>query len=174
MNTTFNVIVGICLLGALPAVFASGNCDNEYPSIPFSTPSSNFTIQNNGTVIHHPTGLMWMRCSLGQTWDGANCTGSASIYNWQNALAQHETHFVGYADWRLPNKNELATIVEERCWSPTVNSAIFSNVPSARFWSSSPSEDNGDYAWFVDFSDGNVRFGYKGNDGHVRLVRAGQ
>ena len=75
------------------------------------------------------TGLIWMRCSLGQMWDGAACSGTANTYTWQAALqAAFEINsgasnddgdglagFANETDWRLPNRNELESIVERRC-----------------------------------------------------------
>lgn len=31
------------------------------------------------------TGLIWMRCSIGQEWTGLNCTGTPVELNWQDA-----------------------------------------------------------------------------------------
>ncbi|MDP2902572.1 MAG: hypothetical protein Q8N96_05635 [Methylovulum sp.] len=42
-----------------------------------TTPTSDFTDNNDGTVTHKTTGLTWMRCAMGQTWTGAACTGTA-------------------------------------------------------------------------------------------------
>ena len=32
------------------------------------------------------TGLIWMRCVLGQEWTGTNCQGKATKFNWWNAI----------------------------------------------------------------------------------------
>lgn len=63
-----------------------------------------FTLHDDGTVTHNKTGLMWMRCALGQNWNGATCTGSGQTYIWQAALQAAEgSSFAGHGDWRLPN-----------------------------------------------------------------------
>src|SRR5690606_14572885 len=94
----------------LAAHSAAATCRND---ITASTPDQDFTLHNDGTATHNSTGLMWMRCSLGQTWDGSTCTGAASSFAWQNALVAAQSHsFAGHSDWRLPNKNELASLVE--------------------------------------------------------------
>jgi hypothetical protein len=138
-------------------------------------PNSNFTIHKDGTVSHNTTGLMWMRCSLGQKWDGKTCAGSPTMYTWKEALqAGAHYEFAGYADWRLPNKNELESIVEERCYSPAVNSTVFLNTPPVFFWSSSPYAGFSQGAWSVDFGFGAVNASDKDGGIAVRLVRDDQ
>lgn len=165
----------LSLLAVSGSVLADGKCINENTAIPFSTPSSDFTVHGDGTVTHNPTGLMWMQCSLGQSWDDNSCTGSPITLNWQNALQAAEGHsFGGYSDWRLPNKNELASILELRCWHPSINGAIFPNMQWGWFWSSSPHAYYSNYAWYVHFGSGAVGHNFKYNGCHVLLVRAGQ
>ncbi len=115
---------------------AVADCNN---AIPKTTPDNAFTLHNNGTVTHNTTGLMWMRCQLGQTWDGTTCSGSSQGYTWSAALQAADSYaFSGYSDWRLPNKNELASIVERACFNPAINSTAFPNTPASYVWSSSP------------------------------------
>ncbi len=61
------------------------------------------------------TNLVWMRCSLGQTWDGKTCTGEAKSYTWQEALDaakafNNDGGFGGYKDWIVPHIEDLSTI----------------------------------------------------------------
>jgi hypothetical protein len=37
-------------------------------------------------VTEFQTGLMWMRCAIGQTWDGATRKGHTNALNWQQAI----------------------------------------------------------------------------------------
>ena len=174
MNKAINTIGYLSAVMLLLAAHSSAaTCRND---ITASTPYKDFTLHNDGTVTHNSTGLMWMRCSLGQTWDGSTCTGAASTFTWQNALGAAQSHnFAGHSDWRLPNKNELASLVEQRCVSPAINSKIFPSTPTGgSFWSSSPHAGLSDDAWGVYFGSGLVLNFYKGYDGQVRLVRAGQ
>lgn len=61
------------------------------------------------------TGLMWDRCSVGQSWNGTTCTGEAIQLNWQDAK-DYVKKFTnqqakgGYSDWRLPTIQELSSI----------------------------------------------------------------
>jgi hypothetical protein len=142
-------------------------------SIPATTPSSPYTVNTDGTVTDKHSGLMWKRCSEGQS--GANCTGGRPAeYSWHGALQQaHTSKFAGYLDWRLPNVQELRTLVEEQCYEPAINAAVFPNT-SGGYWSSSPFAYGSDGAWFVDFFNGYDHWNYKSNFGYVRLVRGGQ
>lgn len=169
------VTAAACLL-ASGQIQASSLCaGNENTAITATTPSADFSDNGDGTVTHHATGLIWQRCSLGQSWDGTDCTGTATTFTWQQALAAGAQHSLGgFSDWRLPNKNELASIVEYRCVDPAINNQAFPNTPSAWYWSSSPNANGSSSAWGVYFYYGRVSFNFKGYYGHVRLVRAGQ
>ena len=39
-----------------------------------------YAINNDGTVTDPTTGLTWMRCAMGQSWNGTTCTGTGSRY----------------------------------------------------------------------------------------------
>jgi len=162
------------------------DCNN---AIPRTTPDQAFTLHNDGTVTHNTTGLMWMRCLVGQTWNGSTCSGISPGYTWQNALQTAKGFsFAGQNDWRLPNKNELVSIVERACLGPAINSTVFPDTDSRGAWSSTPSGYFRDYdynssgrvrdytAWGVDFGYGSTIKYSKINEYEgltVRLVRGG-
>jgi hypothetical protein len=168
-------VFSACLLLAyifLPAGAAAQSCNK---SIAASTPDTSFTIRNDGTATHKPTGLMWMRCSLGQQWDGQTCRGMAVGYTWGAALqAANRYEFAGYTDWRLPNKNELETIFEGNCVLPATNDRVFPATPPVYFWSSSPYAGLADGAWSLDFGYGSVNASVKSGSLNARLVRGGE
>ncbi|HDY7831466.1 TPA: DUF1566 domain-containing protein [Vibrio vulnificus] len=167
--------VALGLLLVVNAQASSLCAGSENSAIAASTPTADFSDNGDGTVTHHKTGLIWQRCSLGQSWDGSDCIGTATTFTWELALAAAAQHSLGgFSDWRLPNKNELASIVEYRCWSPAINNQQFPNTPSAWYWSSSPFSNFSGLAWYVSFSDGFVYNEYEYGDFHVRLVRAGK
>lgn len=142
--------------------------------IPNNAPDSRYTLHSDGSVTDNATGLMWQRCSLGQTWDGSTCTGGVSSYTWQGALQQGESdNFAGYSDWRLPNVAELRSIVAYNRHSPAINRTIFPSTGSSWYWSSSPAIHNSIYVWAVNFGDGYDGDSYRGYAA-VRLVRGGQ
>jgi hypothetical protein len=169
-----NALFVASLLLALPVLAQAVN-----PNIENITPDSRYTVHNDGTVTDNDTGLMWMQCSEGQSWESnggaGNCTGTATTHTWDAALAlANGKAFAGYSDWRLPDIKQLASLVAEDRYSPAINSTIFPATPSSSFWSGSPNANFSGYSWFVYF--------YRGNDSssgryyayHVRLVRSAQ
>src|SRR5690606_32812493 len=106
------------------------------------------------------TGLMWKRCAEGQVWAAGSCVGSTSIFTWQNAL-QHTADtnlgaaFAGHSDWRVPNIQELQSILEEQCSNPTINAQVFPATSIITpYWSASPWVGNSVSAWGVRFDIG--------------------
>lgn len=136
-----------------------------------STPNSDFTDNKDGTVTHKRTGLVWQRCSVGQTWTGLTCSGTASTYTYDQAIALNST-FAGHNDWHAPNANELASIVKYNAVNPTINTTQFPNTPSNDFWSSSPYVGDTSHAWSVAFSYGDVYGSSRDSSLAVRLVHA--
>lgn len=152
----------------------------------------------DGTVFDKQTQLVWMRCSLGQSWDGKTCNGEAKKYTWHDATKL--THqFAGSTAWRLPTVEELDSLVycskgrkpsarpngeyvedtNGQCLGdnyqlPTLNITAFPNTPDSWYWSSSPYASRSGIAWDVSFYGGGFGNRYKYGSLPVRLVRAGQ
>jgi len=165
-------IMTLCLLLIFLASLPSRAGQNCQEAITATTPDSRFIVHDDGTVTDNTTGLTWMRCSLGQKWDGKTCREAATSLSWADGLrAAAGYEFAGHADWRLPNKNELESIVESRCFSPAINTSVFPGTPPAFFWSSSPYAGLANGAWSVDFGYGAVTASVKNGSIHVRLLR---
>ena len=162
-------LLAMVLLVSTPPAVAQ-TCRDD---INASTPDSRFIDNGDGTVNDQATGLIWKQCAEGLSGTGCQI-GSAMRFTWQQALQQAESaDFAGSALWRLPNKKELGSLVEQRCYAPAINAHFFPNTPTTWwFWSSSTYAYNSSYAWEVDFNDGEESYGYKltANE-YVRLVR---
>src|ERR1035437_746674 len=128
-------LLGLMLGAASPALAAKTYSDN-----------------GDGTVTDPTTGLIWMRCAMGQTWDGSTCTGTASTYTWDQANALTGTvTFAGQSDWRLPNIRELQTIVDRTESDPAIDRVAFPNTPMfLYFWSGSPYAGDSNAWWEID------------------------
>lgn len=160
------------LIASITAFTSQAACRDD---ITPSTPTNRFTVHDDGTVTDTQTGLLWQRCSLGQSWDGNSCIGDAASYTWQGALtAAEDNKFAGISNWVLPNIKQLTSIVEVACFLPAINSTVFPNTPSGIFWTNSPYADGNDRAFYVSFYNGSDNVYGKGNDLNVRLVRVGQ
>jgi len=158
---------------ALTATLSHGQTCN--PNIVREAPDSRYQLLNGDTEVKDiQTGLIWQRCSLGQTWSGSSCTGTAATYNWANALQTAKN--MG-DDWRVPNIKELDSLVEEACYNTAINETFFPATQANKlYWSSSPVANHTGYAWIVNFHDGGDYNGDGGKlyDGYVRLVRSSQ
>lgn len=121
----------------------------------------------DGTVTDTRTGLSWMRCSVGQTWDGSTCIGKAGSYKWVDAnnLA---IKYAGRNDWRLPSLDELDGILDRSRKGPAINISTFPGTPSAYFWSSTcPTISR---AYSLDFDNRGSISKSHDLESHVRLV----
>ena len=136
-------------------------------------PNSNFVDNLDGTVTDQATGLMWQKCSMGQTWTGAECTEDPESLTWEQALAQAEVlEFADYNDWRLPDINELQTIVDGTEHNPAVDPLFSENTEPIDYWSSTTFSNAAKGAWHVHFEHGLVNDSDKSvSNYYVRAVR---
>jgi hypothetical protein len=140
--------------------------------IPETTGDDVFESDDASDILHIPTGLVFMRCAIGQTWQDGDCTGQATAYTWQEALELS----VGYdfndsKNWRLPNVKELSVIIERSCTSPSINTTAFPQTLDGDFWTSTPSVLDRQRAWVIGFSNGTSSLRAKDRSIYVRLVR---
>ncbi|MBO4698856.1 DUF1566 domain-containing protein [bacterium] len=129
--------------------------DEMQPAI--SADFTSQTISGKVVVTDSKTSLMWQK-----TYESSK--------TWQQALKYCEdSTYAGYSDWRLPNKNELSSLINyEKSGAPY---SYFPDMPSSWFWSSSTDVTSTNGAWGVNFDIGYVSNYYKSINYYVRCVR---
>ena len=138
-----------------------------------------YTDNGDGTISDHQTGLMWSKCSYGQTYDandansdGIICEGSPAFGTWQQAFAwAADSTDHGHSDWRLPNIKELGSIVDFGSAKPAINQSIFPNTASGPYWSSTPSRANVHQTIYIGFQAGDYGPSDRISNLYLRLVR---
>ena len=146
-----------------------------------TTPSTQFTDNQDGTVTDLKTKLIWKKCAEGQRWEASSNScfvgdGTVIQYNWREALELANTTnssggFAGSVNWRLPNIKELSSIIENACYGPAINLSVFPSTPAGIFWSATPYIGGNEYAWSVRFNYGQNSMNYKYDYYFARLVR---
>ncbi|XDD51131.1 DUF1566 domain-containing protein [Leptospira sp. WS92.C1] len=154
------------------------------------TPTSRFTDNEDGTVLDYRTGLLWQKCPAGlgsETADHVSTcgvrntgheNGSSTVYSWVNALkycngslSQKPPVLPAGKSWRLPNINELKSIVDRSQLNPAMDTSVLLIGGGEYFWSSTTTDSNRAAGWAVNFfygtsyATGDKDFGY-----HVRCV----
>lgn len=122
--------------------------------------TASFNDNGDGTVTDNVTALMWQQQDSTNWWeqDITYCEGLA---------------LATFTDWRLPNKNELQSIVDYSAYGPAIDRAYFSGSHGARYYSSTSSAINTAYAFYVDFTSGEGYSYYKTKPYYARCVRGG-
>ena len=126
-----------------------------------------FTKQN-GVVTDSVTQLEWQD-------DYSDNGGDIKETAWKNAIVYCESLTLnGQSDWRLPNINELSSLVDDGKYNPSINS-IFELTSSNYYWSATTVANSSNDAWIVNFDSGSVYYdSLKGYNYYVRCVRAGE
>jgi len=160
-------------------------------------PTPRFTDNNNGTVTDNLTGLIWLK--------NANCAGFGE--NWNTAIDYAAALYDGCTncfategdcglsdgskagDWRLPNRNELLSLIDIAFYNPALSNAAgtgqwsegnpFISVELVKYWSSSTNASRPGtasrlgLAWTVDFGKGSMGQHGKTSENYAWCVRDG-
>ena len=106
-------------------------------------------------VIDTQHNIEWLRCSVGQRWNGSTCIGqivNLSLETVPQAIKLAGEQLGGV--WRLPTKKELKSIVCKSCPSPKINKDIFPNTDNAPYWTGDRSLFNRRFFVSVNFHTG--------------------
>ena len=148
-----------------------------------ASPNPRFTDNSNGTVTDNLTGLIWLQnanVAGARVWADA-LTDVANLNNdgTMNGTSAGDTSNSGshQKDWRLPNRNELASLIDSSNNDPALPSgyaSFFSGVQSDGYWSSDTLKGGMAYAWIVNINDGIMDTAHKTETYYVWPVRAGK
>ncbi|MEZ5707081.1 MAG: DUF1566 domain-containing protein [Burkholderiaceae bacterium] len=124
----------------------------------------------NNLVNDAWSGLQWRRCEQGRTWNGTTCTGAATTWAHEQALA----HARDQTGWRLPNAKELASLADlSVSGGVRLSAAAFPGALAGNVWASSPAIGLTNFAWQTNFSSGRVDYANRSSLAAVRLLWAG-
>ncbi|AYV55535.1 DUF1566 domain-containing protein [Leptospira kmetyi] len=108
-----------------------------------------YTDPNDGTINDTGNRLLWRKCGRGRGTVGMNYTncgtvsGPAETSNWATAVAYCKGLGATLGDgrqWRLPSVKELISIVDySQGAMPIINSVLFPNTATDRYWTSTNS-----------------------------------
>jgi hypothetical protein len=180
------IILLLCSVFTLVTIVAFGYWEMQEDKRPLV--SARFMDHGDGTVTDNTTGLIWLK--------NANCFGNINWYEAMTAVVDLAHGKYGLADdssqgdWRLPEKAELLTLLDERYDYPALSNSAgtdqwregdpFSDVQSGPYWSATAYENYSDAAWLVVFSQGYMLYytneSYAGKKGNASVwpVRGGQ
>jgi hypothetical protein len=170
----------ICYSGGGGIITCSGTGQDGELQNGRTWPSPRYTDMGDGTVYDSLTQLTWLK--------NGNCLGHMS---WQTAIAQALSLADGSCglsdaslpgDWRLPNRNELSSLIDFGNHSPALSDASgngtwnlgdpFLNLqPSDGYWTSTTAADATGTAWFVSLSQGALANDSKQNIAYFWPVR---
>jgi hypothetical protein len=114
----------------------------------------------NGEVIRDDENYVVFDTASKLMWQDNN-DAIFNKYNWESAISYCEDlNFSGHTDWRLPNINELYTLVDFTKTELVINSK-FTNIKNSRYWTSSSAKLNLSNGWYIDFTDGSSAYQVK-------------
>ncbi|MBU2548231.1 MAG: DUF1566 domain-containing protein [Proteobacteria bacterium] len=131
----------------------SGQDAETRPGLPWPAPR----FETRGpTVLDRLTGLVWTR----------EANPAEFPLTWSEALdyasGLNERAYLGYDDWRLPNRRELRSLIGHQTRKPALpQDHPFQNVFVNWYWTSTSAAINPAFAWYVHFEGGRMFYGKK-------------
>ena len=121
----------------------------QYSGTVSITINSKTDTHSNNCVVDNNTGLMWSRyasASVGPASDGLlpwTTTGSGATAEgiFAYVAAANAAGLAGYSDWRIPNANELPSLIINAA-TGVPNATAFPSWPGIAFWTSTTRGNN--------------------------------
>ena len=167
LAATFFMLVGMTPTMAQTQSLDTTNLLNEV-----IVKSGHFMVRDH-LVIDLQHGVEWMRCSVGQIWNGTDCEGVA-VHLTQEDVAR--AIVIANAQlgpgWRLPSRVELEGLVCKACSPVKIELDSFPNTLGEPYWTGEVNRFASRHIWTVNFMTGHTygRF-FPTQEVLVRLVR---
>ena len=143
----------MCLMQLFLFVFlASCGSDGGGSSGPGPVPKPpRFTDNGDGTVTDNYTTLMWLK-------DPKSITGVYDLKSWIIALQISDIQYKTTGAWRLPNINELMSLINYEKFNPALSVGYpFVNILTTQgsyYWTSTTNKEIPSQTWCIDMYDG--------------------
>jgi hypothetical protein len=156
----FEMICGASFLFGPTAAVATGLTNGQF-------------LARDHLIIDLRSGVEWMRCSVGQQWNGTSCDGEIIRLNHDDvakAIVIANEQLGG--NWRLPNREELEGLVCAACETIKIDSDSFPQTVPEPYWTGEVNGFAARHFWSVNFMTGYTygRF-FPQQELAVRLVR---
>ena len=113
-------------------------------------------------VVDRQQGLMWQDNN-----EVANLE-----HTWKSAVQYcHNLSLGGYTDWKLPNYEELLSIVDYNRYDPAIVKTFMNVGTSSNYWTETKHIEQFSSAWIVYFYNGYTYIDDMKTENHVRCVR---
>ena len=125
-------------------------------STPVTAKNAQF-IAKEYIIIDLKSGVEWLRCSVGQRWNGTECIGEiVKLSQQMTAQAIEIANEQLGGNWRLPTRKELEKLVCHECSIPKIDESFFPNTPAEPFWTGEQNEHSPRFFWSVNFFTGHT------------------
>ena len=97
-----------------------------------------FELFDSGYAQNKDSKLFATRCAAGQVFRNYRCTGDSLKMSWDDAVA-YATEVADKSGeaWRLPNYQEMQSLLVKQCINPAANPFVFPDMEVTNFWTAS-------------------------------------
>jgi hypothetical protein len=162
----------VMLAGMGSAVAQTQPIDSSNTANEVIVKSGHFMVRDH-LVIDLQHSVEWMRCSVGQIWNGTDCEGVAvKLTQEEVARAIVIANAQLGPGWRLPSRAELEGLVCKACAPVKIELDSFPNTLGEPYWTGEVNGFAPRHIWTVNFMTGHTygRF-FPTQEVLVRLVR---
>jgi len=126
------------------------------------------TIDGDDVVIDRATGLTWAADGNAQGCANGGTKSWNAAIDWPFGI-----DFAGFGDWRLPNINELFSIMDFSKSPLLIDLTLFPNTKNTEYWSSTTWPSHTGFAEIAYYEEGIIYYSSKTSSHYLRSVRGG-